>query len=189
MKRLFNRYFSHVEIMDWKATILWLFQDISGYTLICRFAKRAPIVWRYLKLGFYTQDYEYSFAVDEFLNKLEYLAKHIEKHNIIENANEIAGEIRTFCKLMSDVIYERQDILYDHILNEKYGEIELVNTSIDPKTGFSEYKCKRKKETDENSLQIRKEQRLYYKLAEKQREKDLKDALELFRTKFRGWWC
>lgn len=143
---------------------------------IADFGYRSRKIWRFIKLAWKDQEWDYEYMLRVEKAKLEDMARYYEKHNITEHDWATARDIR-ICSRLIDII-NGNDISYALIRKEK-GQWDNCKTIKLKKVNTKNWKrfirygqfCEQLKDEDfrhmmEDDLRIEKAWNLYCKIRE-----------------------
>lgn len=166
-----------------------------------RGVERTKIMARYIKLGWTSHDYDYGFALDEFLDKIRRVGEHLVEHDIRLNTGR---DFKTIKEAIYNIekgrdLHDFYDEFFEPKLIKKYGHSvsytaraeDWGNSEADV---FKKYKgcsmsfSKREKETYKNYKQLQKDQKKAYDGAEKMRKKAWDRGWGIIRDEIMGWW-
>lgn len=134
------------------------------------------------------EDWDWAYILRLLQYKLERSRKCILSNEIVENAPQIAAQIREVEILLERVI---ENNYYEEIstdFHKKYGELEMIEDRANAAQHSVPVHFRFERETEEHSAEIRSEHYRLLELADQQQRDDLKKAFDLMTENIWGWW-
>jgi len=174
----------------------WAFKNLTRHiwrvVTFASFRRKVGQVFDYAKRGWNTEDFDYSYVLEDFCWKLDRLADHIEEHDMHTTAQADAKKIRRTIKLFKRAL---DDDYLTHTfkdIDEKYGKKVFdwsPEEKEDGKPQLYRLKTSRPKAKPEDEKLVRDLEIRAYKLSDRARARDFRYALKSIEKHFWAWWC
>lgn len=156
----------------------------------------------YFRRGWGSYDYDWGYALDDLVWKLERMKDYFKKYSILgihygSTAHKYAKQIDEVVRLLKRVMEDDYTDKYEAAIIKKYGERiwytarhdDAMNSGVKAlKPHLVRCHSMRDKENYKNYLKIRTAEKKMYDRANADRQKDWTKALELIRDGMWNWW-